>query len=167
MTFLLNTFTKLSIIFVLILIIGVLIYIRYPLKKALNLDIKYVDKLDIKGNESRLFCINTTATGPTWGIIGTDNKILIDYKNNPQKTPIETIILTGNKNISVDINDSYGNIFIYDGKFINDKEQNGQIYRVFEVSQWNILYPVKINGLFHPDNALTPMDYFLAKKESN
>ncbi|MEN8904770.1 MAG: hypothetical protein ABF289_02295 [Clostridiales bacterium] len=162
-----NIFYKIGIAFIFIIIIGIVIYIKYPLKKALHIDIEYVDKLDITGDENRLFCINTTVTGPTWGVIGINNKILNDYRNNTKMMPKEMIILEGNTEIGVDINDSYGNVFIYDGKFLESKKQDGQLYKVFQISEWNILYPIKINGLFHSDNALTPIDFSLAKKSRN
>lgn len=59
--------------------------------------------------------------------------------------------LVGNEpnefNSSVDLGH---NIFVCYGKFLEDGNLAGETYKVFEVENWDILFPIKRNSIFSP-----------------
>jgi hypothetical protein len=108
-----------------------------------------------------IICEYDQVTGASWRIIG-DSKGLFkkgegEYIDITGKTPGEkldwTILLGEN------------NKFILHGKFIGTKEIAGENCRVFEVSHWDIVYPINrttLRGYVSPKGYLNIYDYWLS-----
>jgi hypothetical protein len=136
------------------------------MKRALKLDIEYVDVERVTGDEERIFCMKFDSTGAPWGVIGKDDKIFKKHKGKFHNDSEDRIYIIGNTEFDVDDVGQSFNIFIFDGKFTGEEKSDGYMsYKIFEVKEWNLLYPLNLKKMhiFHSDNGLTPLDYVFAK----
>lgn len=119
--------------------------------------IKYAAKeKNLKIEKNYILCRNQKVTGFNWLILGDING---KYKNPEDieiigKTPYETF------NYTIDKTE---NTFVFYGEFIENRIKDGEDkpHKVFQASDWDILYPIKRNSLrqgFVPQKFLSVYD---------
>jgi hypothetical protein len=139
------------ILFVVIFIISNLI----PIKMAVNRDAKFIKKSN--NFEDAIICKNEQVTGATWAMIGNKNGLFADNKgeyihiegSTPENALNSSLLKTPNK-------------YIFYGKFTGNRTVDGEKNRVFLVSAWEIVYPVKrdtIRGFFTSSKYLNIFDF--------
>lgn len=136
-------------------------YIIYVLLVAISLiclsvfsPIKYAVKQgNLNKADDYLIVKVQKSTISEWIAIG-DNKCIYDDAKN--------VRLTGNIPSGYDYNiETGGNIFICYGKVEGTSDLHGEKYYIYNVENWEILYPVKRNSCFEkvlPDSYLCGFD---------
>lgn len=144
---------KTTIVLLAIVTIILLIFQFYPIKTAVKLkDINI---------ENVIVCKRAKITDVNWEIVGgqyglndfMDEKTDADYINIVGNTPINKL--------SGDVTEGI-NRYAFKGKFLRTEDFGGQRYRVFEVYQWDIIYPIdrfSLRTYISPKRYLTIFDY--------
>lgn len=102
--------------------------------------IKFSVKIDELPNKTYILVEPCATTLANWKIIGNQDEKF--------KTPLY-VRLEGNGPAGFNYDFEAGkNTFICYGVFKEDGELEGEVFKVFEVTDWDILYPVKRNSLF-------------------
>lgn len=137
--------------------------VRIPVKNAVKLNLTQCPSEALNSKDTRIFCDCQACdcTGPYWLVIGKGNGLY--SKNHSDKYASEYIELDGNypKKLNYDLF-GFGktpNVFILEGSYEGEKKDDSDIgkHKVFKVTKWDILYPIKRNNDFtlSPNWALT------------
>jgi hypothetical protein len=134
------------IIIIIFLVVGIILY--YPVKIAKNKDI-------LTNNDNYIICEIVMTTGFDWRIekssIGKVGLVFIEGISTNLIKELSYSIIWGN------------NEFIMWGNFLSNKNYDGGSYPVFEVTKWEILFPVKretiVPSFLTPKYGLTFFDY--------
>lgn len=153
----------------LFIILGIFILIiaifKVPVKRAEKQDLKVIKQEKLSFDDKKLICKYSQSTGSPWLVVG---------KNDSLFNPIEYyeyIIIKGdfpNKFLNWDlIMYPADNKFIIEGEFIGEKNENGEIYKVFYVKKWYMLYPIDHGhgpGRIIPHDVMTLYDFLPINK---
>ncbi|HEX9060557.1 MAG TPA: hypothetical protein VF941_10285 [Clostridia bacterium] len=155
----------LMVLIVILIVIGsfILFAFKFPMKKAVHSDFKTMKYERINDDDTTLICQYTSETGPTWVVIGKNNALFESLKPGEA---LENIIIKGSflgEKMNWDLlMYQPPNKFILQGKVVGEEKyfDEGK-YKVFEVKNWDIVYPVNRAGIgIISDDRLTLYDYF-------
>jgi len=127
----------------LFLLIAIIAYFYYPIKYAVHTE-------EINTNNEHIIVTAVKSTGLSWETVP-------DAHSTPQN-----VILSGNypQGYTVNIDMDGNNKFVCYGK-VTEKKPGGEI--VFDVTSWDILYPISyapaVFPKLHPDAYLCRLDY--------
>lgn len=157
---------KIILIILIIIFCIMFIVLRIPVKKAVTINLETVKQERISDSDKVLICQFSTTTGPQWKVIGKNNGLFAT------KEPYEYIIIKGNfpyKRLNADLFMYLPhNKFVIQGNFVGEmKGEDEDIYKVFEVEKWDVMYPISRGEGFVniiPKDSLTLYDFIPLKK---
>ncbi|MDP4093473.1 MAG: hypothetical protein Q8920_08940 [Bacillota bacterium] len=142
---------KVTIIILIIFVLTIVALNFIPIKNCINIK----DIID-RGNKA-IICKHDQVTGASWVVIGDSDGLFeegkgeyIDIIGNIPDTKLNSSVLLGD------------NEYLFEGSFVETKELHGERYRVFNVTDWDMVNPIdraSLRGYISPRSYLNIFDF--------